>query len=105
MSSLSAEEQAFVDTVRDFVDKQVKPVVHDLEKANEYPEALIEAMKEMGVYGLAIPGTLRVRAGVDAVLYAGHRGTPAAAWPPPCVHPSPRPGSSHPRESSSVTCT
>ena len=55
MSSLSAEEQAFVDTVRDFVDKQVKPVVHDLEKANEYPEALIEAMKEMGIYGLAIP--------------------------------------------------
>ena len=55
MSSLSTEEQAFVDTVRDFVDKQVKPVVHDLEKANEYPEALIEAMKEMGIYGLAIP--------------------------------------------------
>ncbi|MEN4399745.1 acyl-CoA dehydrogenase family protein [Mycolicibacterium senegalense] len=55
MITLSAEEQAVVSTVRDFVDKQVKPVVRDLEHANTYPEELIEAMKEMGIFGLAIP--------------------------------------------------
>ena len=55
MTQLSTEEQAIVDLVREFVDRQVKPVVRDLEHANEYPEALIEQMKELGVFGLAIP--------------------------------------------------
>ncbi|GAC67426.1 acyl-CoA dehydrogenase family protein [Gordonia soli] len=55
MISLSPEEQAIVATVRDFVDGRVRPVVRDLEHANEYPEALISAMKELGVFGLAIP--------------------------------------------------
>jgi alkylation response protein AidB-like acyl-CoA dehydrogenase len=49
------EEVAIVATVRDFVDKQVRPVVRELEHANTYPEALIEQMKQIGVFGLAIP--------------------------------------------------
>ncbi len=52
---LSPEERAIVATVRDFVDKDVKPVVRELEHANTYPEDLIDTMKEMGVFGLAIP--------------------------------------------------
>ncbi|MGB3441365.1 MAG: acyl-CoA dehydrogenase family protein [Actinophytocola sp.] len=52
---LSEEEQAIVDTVREFVDREVRPVVRDLEHANTYPERLIEQMKELGVFGLAIP--------------------------------------------------
>ena len=52
---LSIEEQAVVDTVRDFVDRDVRPVVQGLEHANTYPEKLIEQMKQLGVYGLAIP--------------------------------------------------
>jgi alkylation response protein AidB-like acyl-CoA dehydrogenase len=52
---LSTEEQAVVDTVADWVDREVRPVVRDMEHANTYPEKLIEQMKEMGIYGLAIP--------------------------------------------------
>jgi alkylation response protein AidB-like acyl-CoA dehydrogenase len=52
---LSAEEQAVVDTVAEFIDREVRPVVRDMEHANTYPEKLIEQMKEMGIYGLAIP--------------------------------------------------
>jgi alkylation response protein AidB-like acyl-CoA dehydrogenase len=52
---LSPEEDAIVQTVHDFVEKQVKPVVRELEHANTYPEDLIETMKEIGVYGLTIP--------------------------------------------------
>ncbi len=52
---LSDQEQFIVRTVRDFVDKEVKPVVHELEHANTYPEALIEQMKQLGVFGLAVP--------------------------------------------------
>ena len=54
-SGLSGEEQEIVDLVRDFVDKTVKPVASELEHANTYPEALIEHMKELGIFGLAIP--------------------------------------------------
>ncbi|MGJ5797628.1 acyl-CoA dehydrogenase family protein [Streptomyces europaeiscabiei] len=52
---LSDQEQFIVRTVRDFVDKEVKPVVQELEHANTYPEALIEQMKQLGVFGLAVP--------------------------------------------------
>jgi len=52
---LSAEEQSIVETVRSFVDKDVKPVAQHLDHTNTYPEDLIDTMKEMGVFGLAIP--------------------------------------------------
>lgn len=63
MYELDADEQAMVATVRDFVDREVRPVARELEHANTYPESLIEQMKAMGVFGLAIPqpyGDVRV---------------------------------------------
>ncbi len=53
--ALTAEEETIVKTVHDFVEKQVTPVVRELEHANTYPEELIETMKEIGIFGLAIP--------------------------------------------------
>src|SRR3954453_9560025 len=55
MPSLSPEEQLVLDTVRRFVDEEVRPVARELEHANTYPEALIARMKELGVFGLAVP--------------------------------------------------
>ncbi|HEX3959817.1 MAG TPA: acyl-CoA dehydrogenase family protein [Trebonia sp.] len=55
MTGLSTEERAIVDTVADWVDREVQPVVRDLEHANAYPERLIEQMKQLGIFGLAIP--------------------------------------------------
>jgi alkylation response protein AidB-like acyl-CoA dehydrogenase len=52
---MSPEEQLVLSTVRRFVDEEVRPVARELEHANEYPERLIERMKELGVFGLAIP--------------------------------------------------
>ncbi|HSV39713.1 MAG TPA: acyl-CoA dehydrogenase family protein [Nocardioidaceae bacterium] len=52
---LSEEEQWVVRTVRDWVDREVRPTVQELEHANEYPDKWIEQMKELGIYGLAIP--------------------------------------------------
>jgi butyryl-CoA dehydrogenase len=52
---LSDEEAMLVDTVRAFIDREVKPTVRDVEHANEYPEAWIEQMKRIGIYGLAVP--------------------------------------------------
>ncbi|SFO55981.1 hypothetical protein SAMN05660359_04320 [Geodermatophilus obscurus] len=55
MSGLSAEERDVVATVRTFVDREVRPVVRELEHAGTYPEALIGRMRELGVFGLAVP--------------------------------------------------
>jgi hypothetical protein len=55
MEQLSEEERAIVATVREFVDREVRPVARELEHTDTYPEKLIEQMKQLGVYGLAIP--------------------------------------------------
>ena len=49
--------------------------MRDLEHANEYPEAIIEQMKELGVFGLAIPDAATATSQVStAVLRPRHRG-------------------------------
>lgn len=55
MAPLSDEETFLIQTVRDFVDREVKPGVQQVEHANEYPERWIEQMKRIGIYGLAVP--------------------------------------------------
>jgi alkylation response protein AidB-like acyl-CoA dehydrogenase len=63
MTSLTPEEQSILGTVREFVDRDVRPVARDLEHENTYPEKLIEQMKQLGIFGLAIPepyGDVRV---------------------------------------------
>jgi alkylation response protein AidB-like acyl-CoA dehydrogenase len=55
MPELSQDEQDIVELVRDFTDREVRPVARDLEHANRYPEKLIEQMKRLGIFGMAIP--------------------------------------------------
>lgn len=52
---LSEDEQFIVSTVHDFVDKDVRPVVRKLEHADTCPEAQIDRMKQLGIFGLAVP--------------------------------------------------
>src|SRR3954449_8754496 len=52
---MNAEETLLIETVRAFVDRDVKPTVRDVEHANTYPEAWIEQMKRIGIFGLAVP--------------------------------------------------
>jgi butyryl-CoA dehydrogenase len=52
---MTDEETMLVSTVRAFIDRDVKPTVREVEHANEYPEAWIEQMKRIGIYGLVIP--------------------------------------------------
>jgi alkylation response protein AidB-like acyl-CoA dehydrogenase len=55
VTALNEEEQAIVEVVAEFVDRDVRPVARDLEHANSYPGQLIEQMKQLGIFGLAIP--------------------------------------------------
>lgn len=54
MTGLDDTEQAMVDTVARWVDTEVRPRVREMEHANDYPEAFIEQMKDMGMFGLVI---------------------------------------------------
>jgi len=54
-SELNDEEAMLVDTVRTFIDRDVKPTVREVEHANEYPHAWVEQMKRIGIFGLAVP--------------------------------------------------
>jgi alkylation response protein AidB-like acyl-CoA dehydrogenase len=55
LSDLDPDERDIVSVVHDWVESSVRPVARDLEHANAYPGELIEAMKQLGVYGLAVP--------------------------------------------------
>ncbi|MCV7253771.1 acyl-CoA dehydrogenase family protein [Mycobacterium hackensackense] len=54
-NQLSDEEAFLVQTVRAFIDREVKPSVLEVEHANAYPERWIEQMKQIGIFGLAVP--------------------------------------------------
>lgn len=44
-----------VSNVGMWVDREVKPVASDYEHADEYPDALVKGMSEMGLFGIKIP--------------------------------------------------
>src|SRR6476469_3731949 len=52
---LTEVQQEILSTVKDFVDKEILPYATDLEHKDEFPEAIVEGMKEMGLFGLMIP--------------------------------------------------
>ncbi|WP_410674106.1 acyl-CoA dehydrogenase family protein [Amycolatopsis sp. cmx-4-68] len=79
MYELSADETAIVDVVREWVDREVEPVVRELEHADTYPEALIEQMKRMGIFGLAVPEPWN-DAGVSTPCYAAVTEELARGW-------------------------
>jgi alkylation response protein AidB-like acyl-CoA dehydrogenase len=55
IADLDPDERDIVAVVRDWVDRSVRPVARDLEHAGTYPAELIEDMKRLGVFGLAVP--------------------------------------------------
>ncbi len=52
---LTEVQQEILSTVKDFVDKEILPYATDLEHKDEFPEAIVDGMKEMGLFGLMIP--------------------------------------------------
>ena len=52
---LAPEQQLVVQTIREFVDRDVMPVASQMEHRGEYPHALVETMKQLGLFGLNVP--------------------------------------------------
>jgi len=48
-------QSEIVKTVRDFVDNEILPVATELEHKDQYPEKIVEQMKQLGLFGLTIP--------------------------------------------------
>src|SRR5690349_5756782 len=54
-AGLTDIQQEILSTVRDFVDKEIIPVATELEHRDEYPQAIVDGLKELGLFGLMIP--------------------------------------------------
>jgi butyryl-CoA dehydrogenase len=50
-----AVRQEVVDTVRRFVEREVLPVVAELERDDTFPTRVVDQMREMGLFGVTIP--------------------------------------------------
>ncbi|MFI0373480.1 acyl-CoA dehydrogenase family protein [Actinomadura sp. 1N219] len=51
---LTDEQREIIATVRAFVDREILPVATELEHADEYPQAIVDGMKKLGLFGLTI---------------------------------------------------
>lgn len=58
-----------IDTVKRFVDREVRPTARALEHADEYPHALVARMIELGLFGLGVPADFD-GLGLDYETYA-----------------------------------
>ena len=52
---LTEFQTEIVAAVRTFVDREIIPAAQELEHSDTYPTAIVEQMKEMGLFGLTIP--------------------------------------------------
>jgi alkylation response protein AidB-like acyl-CoA dehydrogenase len=52
---LTQDQKDYQEAIRAFVDKEIIPVARDMEHSGEYPKAIVEHMKEMGLFGMTIP--------------------------------------------------
>ncbi|MCW2781715.1 MAG: acyl-CoA dehydrogenase [Marmoricola sp.] len=48
-------QEEILKTVRQFVEQKILPVATELEHKDEYPTAIVEGLKELGIFGLMIP--------------------------------------------------
>jgi alkylation response protein AidB-like acyl-CoA dehydrogenase len=69
MDQLTDEQRAIVEMVRQFTDEQILPNAGHFDHEDEFPQAIVEQMKELGLFGVTIPeeyGGL----GLDLTTYA-----------------------------------
>jgi alkylation response protein AidB-like acyl-CoA dehydrogenase len=62
--------QEIIETVRRFVAREVIPVASDLEHADEFPAEIVAQMRELGLFGVTIPGSYG-GLGLDLLTYIG----------------------------------
>ena len=86
--TLSPEHELLRRTLRDYLTKEVEPVIEEHEKQRRFPNAVVTKLGEMGMLGIPFPEE-EGGAGLDTLAYAiaveeisrvgAHSGS---SWPP-----------------------
>ena len=63
------EQRAITEMVRQFVDERVIPIAEEHDHEDKFPEAVVEQMKELGLFGVTIPEEYGGM-GLDLTTYA-----------------------------------
>jgi alkylation response protein AidB-like acyl-CoA dehydrogenase len=66
---LTDEQRAITEMVRQFADNEIIPVADEFDHSDEFPEAIVEQMKELGLFGVTIPEEYGGM-GLDLTTYA-----------------------------------
>lgn len=73
------QDRLILDAVDRFLERDVKPVAHDLEARDEYPRAIVERMTELGLFGATI-GEAYGGLGLSASTYTKIVERVSAVW-------------------------
>src|SRR4051794_41767848 len=68
------EQKAIIEMVRQFADEQIIPQAGHYDSADEFPEPIVEQMRELGLFGVTIPeqyGGVGVELATYAVILEG----------------------------------
>jgi alkylation response protein AidB-like acyl-CoA dehydrogenase len=68
-TEMSDEQKAITEMVRQFADEQILPNAEHFDHEDEFPEAIVEQMKELGLFGVTIPEEYGGM-GLDLTTYA-----------------------------------
>jgi alkylation response protein AidB-like acyl-CoA dehydrogenase len=82
MTQQTSDQQAFVDAVETWVEKELRPVANKFDQADEYPHEIVEQMKELGLFGATI-GEEYGGLGLSAWTYAQIVIKVASVWMAP----------------------
>jgi alkylation response protein AidB-like acyl-CoA dehydrogenase len=63
------EQKAITEMVRGFVDNEILPVAEEFDHEDKFPDAVVEQMKELGLFGVTIPEEYGGM-GLDLTTYA-----------------------------------
>ncbi|HZC13637.1 MAG TPA: acyl-CoA dehydrogenase family protein, partial [Thermoleophilaceae bacterium] len=68
-SEKTDDQKAITEMVRQFVDNEVLPIAEEFDHEDKFPEAVVEQMKELGLFGVTIPEEYGGM-GLDLTTYA-----------------------------------
>jgi len=66
---LTKEQEMVRNMVRDFAERELRPIAAEIDQTTEWPEATVKKMGEIGLMGMCVPKELG-GGGMDAVSYA-----------------------------------
>src|SRR3954462_10419709 len=73
------EQKAICEMVRQFADEQIIPNAEHYDAVDEFPEPIVERMRELGLFGVTIPEEYGGM-GLDLTTYAMIVEEPSRGW-------------------------